>query len=317
MTNSRHLFMSLSLYLLFFSCSPVTRMPDSNFIYTTINGPRNLAFSGYLQYEKNRYWAIGSSNFFGFNEFWISSSTDNINWSKPHFTGIPAGYAQYVCSLKYDTLIIKELWQNQKNEDWYAYHRNEHLSNKQEFKVSITDLKLDSDRDGLLDIAEKILLTNPQYSDTDNDGKADGFDQNPLAAPSTKLTVHERLHKYIIELELDLFSDQLLLVEQLNSKPIEYKRKEGFVLSLGTKEIDKYLDTHGYGVPILSTAIKDTLRKYKVSFEYFVSPEDAWGYENIYDWDRELKKWIKGEELSYWEAEWSGLPPLLQINIQE
>jgi hypothetical protein len=177
---------------------------------------------------------------------------------------------------------------------------------------------LDSDRDGLVDNLETIFLTNPQHSDTDRDGKADGFDQNPLAAPTRDLKIHERLHKYIIELEMQNFdSDQLLLVEQINNNPLEYARKEGYVLSLSNKKIDDYLDKYGYGVPILSTAIRDTLKKYKVSFEYYISPENAWGYDVIYDWDRKKQQWTEVKELNSWQAEWSGLPPLLQIQIKQ
>ena len=310
-------FAFVAVVVLLSDCTPLTKVQHSAFTYTSIHAPAHLKIHGRFKDKNNRTWGIGKSEWTGFNEFWITMQRSDSLWSPPIYTGIPALFGQYSWNIDNDTMTVKEIYQF-KYDELYVYRRSNQLFNNKRFKLSINNLKQDSDRDGLVDNIENILLTNPHHSDTDGDGKADGFDQNPLAAPAKQLKIHERLHKYIIELELkNLLSDQLLLVEQINNKSMEYERQEGFVLSLGTKEIDNYLDKYGYGVPVLSTAIKDTLRKYKVSFEYFVSPEDAWGYENIYDWDRKSNKWIEGEILNNWEAEWSGLPPLLQINIRE
>jgi hypothetical protein len=49
----------------------------------------------------------------------------------------------------------------------------------------LADLRLDSDGDGLTDIAESRLLTNPHNADTDGDGEPDRTDRAPTTNPAT------------------------------------------------------------------------------------------------------------------------------------
>ena len=65
--------------------------------------------------------------------------------------------------------------------DWYArFVGNEALSQ-------------DSDGDGLTDIMEKRLGTDPQNADSDGDGLSDSEDRNPLAPPRPPITDEEKI----------------------------------------------------------------------------------------------------------------------------
>ncbi|MCB1217615.1 hypothetical protein KDL44_09485 [bacterium] len=51
--------------------------------------------------------------------------------------------------------------------------------------LSLAELRLDSDGDGLTDVAEGLIQTDPQQPDTDGDGLPDGRDRNPLVNMAT------------------------------------------------------------------------------------------------------------------------------------
>jgi hypothetical protein len=48
--------------------------------------------------------------------------------------------------------------------------------------IPLAELERDSDGDGLTDLAEQRLLTDPRHADTDRDGLADGEDPTPTVA---------------------------------------------------------------------------------------------------------------------------------------
>lgn len=53
-----------------------------------------------------------------------------------------------------------------------------------DLSFTLAELNKDSDHDGLTDLIEKRLFTDPNDPDTDHDGRKDGVDNNPLAATS-------------------------------------------------------------------------------------------------------------------------------------
>ncbi|MBN1464220.1 hypothetical protein JXA02_00565 [candidate division KSB1 bacterium] len=226
------------------------------------------------------YWSIFTSDYFGFHEFWVAYSRDTQNWSRPLYTSIPV-----LPSNNYQIKVTN----HQLDVDWYGdldqvsrtYYRSFVDTTNTGYTILKSTLYEDSDADGLSDLAEERLWTNSWEMDTDKDDIADGYDQNPLAAPAEKLTLHERLHKTIIEYELEEFySNQLIVVEQFNNKPMEYSRYQGIVLSFSPGACDAFVADTGYGVPILTCTVKDTLnRQLKASFQFFIAPDDAWGYD--------------------------------------
>lgn len=162
----------------------------------------------------------------------------------------------------------------------------------------------DMDGDGLNDLSEDILWTDPYQIDTDGDGKADGFDQNPLAGEAKELSLKAQLHKYIIEFELEEYmSNRMVAVEQYDNTPMEYKRPHGIVLSLSSGACDAFVQTSGYGIPVLTCTVKDTLEEtLKASFQFFVAPDDAWGYDFTCKWDQHFEEWSQFQVIHEWVA---------------
>jgi hypothetical protein len=248
-------------------------------------------------------WGLFVSKYYGFAEFWTCFRKQGEDWGRPVYTGVPARPGFYDWDMNEYKFTMKYKRKNVHPRN-FTYVRDNILSKADSIEIPLASLYLDSDMDGLSDLAEDVLWTDRDNNDSDGDGKADGYDPNPLAGEPEKLFIHERLHKTIIEKELRSFeSSQMVLVEQINHKPMEYDRPQGFVLSLSPEDLDEFVNINGYGVPILTTAIKDTLRKYKVSFQFFVAPDDAWGYDALYDWDRKKGIFVRKRVYSDWHAE--------------
>ncbi|OGC01166.1 hypothetical protein A2V82_13970 [candidate division KSB1 bacterium RBG_16_48_16] len=251
-------------------------------------------------------WAIFSSNHFSFYEFWISYEIKDGLWHKPAYTGIPTiTSGKYRWTIEHNALEI-EL--TDINHFYYSYSRNyarETVDTKKlKNRIVFGELARDSDLDGLTDLSENVIWTDPLNNDSDGDGKADGFDQNPLAAPANSLKILQRLHKHIIEQELRAMpSGQLVIVEQFDHQLMEYERDRGLILNMPSDTIDAYVNVFGWGTPILTAAVKDTLRMYKVRFQFFIAPDDAWGYEALYDWDKKRHRWIRKRIWEDWIAE--------------
>ncbi|MBN1481067.1 hypothetical protein EH223_01260 [candidate division KSB1 bacterium] len=251
------------------------------------------------------YWTIFSSKFLGFHEFWLAYSHDTQNWSRPLYTGIPV-----LPNNNYQIKVSK----HQIDFDWYGelehpeqkiYYRSHIDTTNMGYTIYKRTLFEDTDADGLTDLAEDVLWTNRFKNDTDGDGKADGYDQNPLAAPANELSLHEKLHKAIIEYELEEFySNQLVVVEQFENKPMEYERYEGIVLSFSSGGCDAFVSETGYGVPILSCTVKDTLtNRLKAGFQYFIAPENAWGYDVICRWSDAENDFLDFKIVNEWVSE--------------
>jgi hypothetical protein len=64
---------------------------------------------------------------------------------------------------------------------------------QQELTYDLTELRKDSDHDGLTDLVEARLGTDPHRADTDGDGIPDSRDTNPLIAGSPNPSVRQRL----------------------------------------------------------------------------------------------------------------------------
>jgi len=255
--------------------------------------------------SSNIYWSIFSSDFSGFHEFWVAYSHDALNWSRALYTGVPV--------LPSDNYQIK-VGTHQLDFDWRGvlkaqevrqYYRAIIDTTIMGYTVTKNTLYADSDGDGLSDLLEDRLWTDPGLIDTDADGKADGFDQNPLAAPHKRLKLKQRLHKRIIEFELEEFdSNQLVVVEQFNNLPLEYKRPAGLVLSMSSGAADAFVESNGYGVPILTCTVKDTTSDMlKAAFQFFVAPDDAWGYDLVCQWSALKKDWIQFKVFHEWVAD--------------
>lgn len=272
---------------------------DKNHLTSVTNIPTSCV----VQDEDSIYWSVFVSKYFGFLEFWVSYSSDLKTWSKSYYTGVPVlMYEDYTFLFRDNK--FKFLCSGKKRTKTPHYTRAAVDTAITEYIISKATLYGDKDTDGLTDLAEDMLWTDPTLSDTDDDGKADGYDRNPLAAPLSELSLAEKLHKHIIEQELYYFwTNQLIIVEHFQ-RPMEYEREAGLVLSLSSQECDDWVNTFGYGVPILTCSIEELSETlYKANFEFFFSPNDAWGYEANYRWEKFTRNWLLIQTLEEWYAE--------------
>ncbi len=247
-------------------------------------------------------WALLSADYFGFPELWLTKSIDGQHWSRPIYTAIPVQNGPYSWEIKDSTLVIvlkgySTVW------EVYHYTRENMDTCGDTCYIYLTDLLSDVDNDGLTDLAEWALLTDPVRPDTDGDGVPDNQDFNPLAPHQIELLPVEKLHKFIIDATLEQFDSEILvMVERFNKRPMEYKRDRGYVLNLPAEQINTFVDDFGYGVPILRAIVTKQPKEYHVDFEFFISPDNAWGYTAVYTWRDDVQEWIHQETLDSWDA---------------
>ena len=249
-------------------------------------------------------WTLYYSDAYGFWEYWIArSDTPASHPAKPFYTAIPAD-PNYDYTFHIDGKRQLVFDRKEKPYSSKKYFRRElYEPDQDEFIVPLSDLFYDLDADGLTDYAEYALFTDPYNNDTDGDGKADGFDQNPLAAPNDTLTLQQELHKFIIERQLEMYkTKRLIIVEQFDNTPMEYERENGLILSLTSAECDEFINSFGYGVPILTASVKDTLGHYLVNYQFFLEPKLAFGFDAIYDWSSSWQQWVRLQTIYDWES---------------
>ena len=142
---------------------PPTILPEKKTRYETT---RVLALA---RDSHKQLWALLTSDVLGSNrDLWIAR-WDGTQWREPLFTG--------------KRLTVKRVKDNEVEvfpSDW-----------RQRF-VENSALRRDSDHDGLTDLIEARLGTNPHRADSDGDSLRDGVDKNPLATPYP-LTEQEKI----------------------------------------------------------------------------------------------------------------------------
>jgi hypothetical protein len=253
------------------------------------------------QFEKNGSTvAVFISNYYGFRELWMLFNEAAHGWHKPLYLAQPVlANIPYFWSFKNDTLLIK-ITAAERSLGLYQV-RKPFLAFVDSSRLAMKQILQDTDADGLTDYCEEVLWTDAVNPDTDGDGIDDGLDANPFADDSLHLTHHEHLHRQIIETELRaLESDELAVVEQPGKRAIPYSRRSGIVLCMPAGKVDDYIATQGYGIPVLSAAIKDTLQYHKVDFTFFITPDSAWGFEALYALNKKRTAWKKKNQLKEW-----------------
>ena len=250
--------------------------------------------------DHGTHWAVFISNWYGYLDFWLTFSSNGKVWSRPFFTAVPVIAGSYDCDIseyKFGIKLKRRL--PDKLQFWRT--RTSWCAAEDSCIIPIRDLVQDSDADGLTDYAEYILHSDPLDIDTDNDGKADGYDQNPLAAPMDSIPPPAALHKQIIEWELDAWNYVgAVIVEKFNDYEIEYERDRGIILSMPSDSIDAYLQENDYGIPVLNVHVEPAANgMFKADYTLFISPDDAEGFEALYKWQdgewrrkKTLREWI-------------------------
>jgi len=116
-------------------------------------------------------------------------------------------------------------------------------------RCSLAALERDTDGDGLTDLAEARLATDPQRADTDGDGAADGVDSTPLGG-TLPATEEQRVIALVLsEVVVRDVPDQLVLLE-VEGKRIDVRAPGLRVLELTSDELAAYRARFGFRVSI-------------------------------------------------------------------
>lgn len=135
--------------------------------------------------------------------YWLSLSYDNGKSWKDYYTGLTENCYYFFkrnskISLWRDssTLQIESTIVRQISEVMHPLPAEfETIQDGLAVQLNIPKITLDSDNDGLTDIAEDKLMLNPKNSDTDGDGISDFIDKNPRfkSVKSEKSIIYETL----------------------------------------------------------------------------------------------------------------------------
>lgn len=120
--------------------------------------------------------------------YWVALSKDDGGKWKYYYTGITkANFYYFKCKSTIPLFINDSVIQIESSLVRQVSPRGfpigspeyELLKDGLIISINLNKLTLDSDNDGLTDIEERKILTNPFKADTDNDGIIDGKDSNP------------------------------------------------------------------------------------------------------------------------------------------
>lgn len=134
-------------------------------------------------------------------------------------------------------------------------------------RCPLAELRKDTDGDGLTDIEEARLVTDPSSVDTDGDGLSDKDDPAPLGAdaPSTpEQEVRQAAYRQLVSQRVK----GELLIEQTNGPRLGLSGVDFRVLSLTAEELEAYQKRFGFRVTFkLGVKMQDaTHAKVSVSF---------------------------------------------------
>jgi hypothetical protein len=201
--------------------------------------------------EEGERWAVVALWWYGSHEdLWIIHSTDGETWSYPLFTGLgrlARGDSRYQMRLEVRAGKVRILYPR------HDVPPNASRVARAEEEISIADLTRDSDRDGLYDVEERRLRTDPRKPDTDGDGLVDGEDLNPLVGRNPRqLTDEQAIRQAVFRRHVH---DEVKLTV-IQAEPAD--RQEylggfgGITLSLSKQEIAEFRKEAGGGVPTFS-----------------------------------------------------------------
>ena len=272
MTKLVRLIIVSTISLLFVSCHIIFRgafLIDD--VEKDIN--ENTKFRVLYQASDNTYYALFSSFHYGYYDYWIAHSKDGEEWKK-YFTG-EIIRDDYKVKLHVTSEYIEIVEPHAKN---------------RKIVIPIERLTRDSDGDGLTDIAENRLCTDPDEIDTDDDGIPDNLDRNPLAGKKETLNDSQKLTKLEIEKFLDgshlkepSHRRTIIAAVEFEEDKMEFRSSSHVVLCLTHDEALNYLRTFGYnqmGAIKVTPRIKGNIAK--VEFTIKRAPMNGSVYESTY-----------------------------------
>jgi len=173
--------------------------------------------------SQGKTWAVFPWRRYGRQRMWLTSSEDGENWEQPIALDLPEmprlvrtseRTFENECTLDIDNDIVVVTC------DGWPY------------ETSIKESLKDSDADGLPDIIEADLKTDPIVSDTDEDGVADGRDSNPLIPPHSNSSDESQIRQAVFAVLFATSSstDAIVIVDRGQFAEQEYDGFAGPVL---------------------------------------------------------------------------------------
>jgi hypothetical protein len=113
-------------------------------------------------------------------------------------------------------------------------------------KVEWSRARLDSDEDGIPDLAEKRLRLDPLRRDTDGDGLEDSIDPAPNARSGLEQTEDERIRMALFR-QFFLFEREVRRGLAVIDTPLEWRGRNDFTIALTQQEQEQFNEEVGFG----------------------------------------------------------------------
>jgi len=179
---------------------------------------------------------------------------DLQQWSEPVFLGLRTDYGDEAMAVADERLYVATT-----SAPWWHHWavRQDQYGEEVEWhspRVFLVDdsVTRDTDGDGLTDIMEEWLVTNPEDPDTDRDGVADGQDLDPLASAGPKgekARIRGALFKAFVPGARDLASAQTIIAT--SSERQVFPDHSMRVLCLTAEELKAYRAKYGtWALPV-------------------------------------------------------------------
>jgi len=137
-----------------------------------------------------RWWGVFEYYYFGQPDVWVAQSKDGKKWERPTVG---------ISNLDPDSgLSVAFQWHGSMDRSGLKFSWKDDGNHKHTRIVSIHDLYKDSDSDGIPDIVEREIGTNPMSKDSHRTGLSDGDNKNPTYTPH-RLSRDEQIYQAVIE----------------------------------------------------------------------------------------------------------------------
>lgn len=150
--------------------------------------------------ETGEQWALIHLWWYGSHQdLWLIHSRDGKHWACPLFTG-----ARELGSTR-DEKPQLQVKGGIASFSYPVHSKSRRIREVRRVEVRLARLTEDKDGDGLYDLEEQRLGTDPAKADTDGDGLVDGEDLNPLVPPQTvtdERAIRQALFRSVVRAQL-------------------------------------------------------------------------------------------------------------------
>ena len=203
-----------------------------------------------------RHWGLLQSGILGNSgDLWIAEKVDGL-WTSPYFTG---------ASFRNEGRMVKN---NRKElEERFEGKTVKELVAGAWFEAFVTNqtIRLDADGDGLTDLVERRLGTDPKKADSDGDGDPDGVDPCPNAAGEPQTDLGKVLAAaFEARFHFNNSDGPALITMPSEMQPFEFIGRNGPVLWTDDKHFNEFQalrDSYGSGIALISFHSGDPIHK--------------------------------------------------------